>query len=150
MTVAVPLLPSLLAVITADPAAIAVTTPEIDTLATDVLLDVHVTTRPVSTAPFASRVVAVSAEETPGCVLTDPGATLTVATGTTGTVTLCTVIAAVADLPSAVAVIVALPAATACTCPSANTVATAGLDVVHTTVRPVSKTPAASRTVATS
>jgi hypothetical protein len=48
---AVPLTPSLVAVMVADPAACAVTSPAGDTVAAAVLLDVHVTRRPVKTFP---------------------------------------------------------------------------------------------------
>jgi hypothetical protein len=56
----VPLLPSLSAVIVALPAATAVTRPELDTVAKPVLLELHETTRPLSTLLFASRVTADS------------------------------------------------------------------------------------------
>jgi hypothetical protein len=56
----VPLLPSLRAVIVALPAATAVTRPELDTVAKPVLLELHETTRPLSTLLFASRVTADS------------------------------------------------------------------------------------------
>jgi hypothetical protein len=46
--VAVPLFPSLVAVIVAVPTATPVTTPAVDTVATAVLLELHVTVRPVS------------------------------------------------------------------------------------------------------
>ena len=49
--VAVPFCPSLLAVMVAVPAATAVTTPVLDTVATDWLLDDQSTTRPVRTLP---------------------------------------------------------------------------------------------------
>jgi hypothetical protein len=57
----VPVLVSLVAVIvTGPPAATAVTKPVVLTVATALLLEDHVTVRPVSTAPFASLVTAVS------------------------------------------------------------------------------------------
>src|SRR5438045_7781146 len=55
----VPLCPSLVAVIVAEPAAAAVTSPLPSTLATDVLLLDHVTSRPVSALPLASFGVAL-------------------------------------------------------------------------------------------
>src|SRR5689334_9245509 len=55
-----PLLPSLVAVIVAVPAAIALTSPPPFTVAADVLLETHVIVRPLSTFPFASRSVAES------------------------------------------------------------------------------------------
>jgi hypothetical protein len=60
VTVAVPCFPSLVAVIVAEPALTAVTTPLAETVATPGVPDVHVTVRPVSTLPFASLSVAVS------------------------------------------------------------------------------------------
>ena len=55
-----PVFVSLVAVIVADPAATAVTIPFDDTVATPLLLLDQVTTRPVSTFPFTSRVTAVA------------------------------------------------------------------------------------------
>jgi len=52
VTVAVPDLPSLVAVIVAVPVATPVTTPALDTVATAPLLVLHVTTRSVTTVPF--------------------------------------------------------------------------------------------------
>jgi hypothetical protein len=60
LTPALPLFPSLVAVICAVPAATAVTTPEPLTVATPLLLDVQAMARPVSTLLLASRVVAVA------------------------------------------------------------------------------------------
>jgi len=60
VTLALPDLDSLVAVMIALPGATAVTTPPADTVATEGLLDVHVTGRLVTTAPFASRTVAAS------------------------------------------------------------------------------------------
>ena len=57
---AVPLFPSLVAVIVADPGVAAETSPELLTVATAVLLLDQVTVRPESAAPFASLGVAVS------------------------------------------------------------------------------------------
>ncbi len=59
-TVAVPLLPSLVAVIVAEPAAFAVTRPAVLTVATVALLVAHVIVRPVSTLPAESFVVTVN------------------------------------------------------------------------------------------
>src|SRR6185503_15099050 len=55
----VPLCPSLVAVIVAEPAALAVTRPVAFTVATVVWLDDHVTVRPVRMLPLASLRVAV-------------------------------------------------------------------------------------------
>src|SRR5439155_26693346 len=60
VTTAVPLCPSLVAVIVAEPVATAVTSPLPFTLATAPLLDCQVMTRPVNGFPLASRGVAVS------------------------------------------------------------------------------------------
>jgi hypothetical protein len=60
VSVALPDFPSLVAVMVAVPGATAVTTPLPDTVATNVLLELHVTTRSVTTAPFASLTVGVS------------------------------------------------------------------------------------------
>jgi hypothetical protein len=60
VTVAVPVLPSLVAVIVAVPPATPVTTPDEETVAILVALELHVTVRPVSTFPAASFVVAES------------------------------------------------------------------------------------------
>jgi len=60
VTVAVPVFPSLVAVIVAVPAATPVTTPLVDTVATPVALELQVTTRPVSVLPFASVNVGTS------------------------------------------------------------------------------------------
>ena len=58
--VAVPLMPSLVAVIVAEPAAMALTNPLADTVAMEVLFELHVMLRPESTVPRASRRVALS------------------------------------------------------------------------------------------
>src|SRR5207244_246016 len=104
VTPAVPLFPSLVAVIVADPAPVAVTNPVALTVATEPLLVAQVTARPTNGLPAASLGVAVSCEVCPVCRLIDAGLTLTVATGVFETVTL-----AVPLFPSLVAVIVAVP-----------------------------------------
>src|SRR2546425_8849692 len=105
--VAVPVWPSLVAVIVAAFAATADTRPLALTVATDALLVVQVTTRPVSGLPLASFGVAVSCTVCPACTLADAGLTVSDATGTT-----VTVIAAPPLCPSLAAVMVAGPAAT--------------------------------------
>ena len=55
-----PLCPSLVAVIVADPAATPVTRPPVDTAATAGALDTQVITRPLNGLPVASFGVAVS------------------------------------------------------------------------------------------
>ena len=81
-TEAVPLCPSLVAVIAADPAAAAVTSPAPLTAATPVLLLRHVIARPDSVLPFASLSDATSETVPPTVTVTELGATLTDATGT--------------------------------------------------------------------
>src|SRR5881397_4285703 len=80
--VAVPLLPSLVAMIVAEPAAAPVTRPLLLTVATAPLLVVQLTARPDSGLPLASLGVAVSCVVRPVDRLADAGVTLTDATGT--------------------------------------------------------------------
>src|SRR5690349_16052961 len=136
VTLALPLLPSLVAVIVADPAATPLTSPLPVTVATAVLPLAHVTTRPESALPLASFGVAVSCWVCPGGRLTVAGLTVTDATGT-----VVTVIAAVPLLPSLVAVIVVAPGATPVTRPLPFTVATALLPLDQLMVRPDSGFP---------
>src|SRR5882672_3075138 len=78
----VPLCPSLVAVIvTGPPAETPVTNPVGFTVATAVLLLVHITRRPVRTFPTASFVVAVSCTDPPGAIVAVAGVTVTEATG---------------------------------------------------------------------
>jgi hypothetical protein len=107
VTVAVPLLPPALAVMVAGPARAPVTTPELDTVATPVLLEVHVTVYPSTLCHLASFTVAVNVVVDPDATLLVAGDTVIVATGARLTVTV-----AVPDLPSLVAVMVAVPGAT--------------------------------------
>ena len=144
----VPLLPSLNAVIVALPAETAVTRPDPDTVAIAVLVELHVTTRPVSTTLFASRVTAESCDVDPTVIDVLDGLTETVATGT-GAGAL-TVMADVPLFPSLSAVIVALPGETAVTRPEPDTVAMPLLLELHETTRPVSTTLFASRVTADS
>ena len=135
--VAVSLLPSLVAVIVAPPAAFAVTSPLELTVATVVLLLAQVTVRPVSTFPTESFRVAVSCAVPPTGEVTVAGVTVTVATGA-GVGGAVTVTVDEPTLPSLVAVMVAEPAALPVTSPLVLTVATVVLLVAHVTVRPVS------------
>src|SRR5437867_3584838 len=82
----VPLCPSLVAVIVAEPATLPVTSPLELTVATDVLELAHVTTRPDNGLPVASLGVAVSCTVLPSFTEADAGVTVTAATGTTVTV----------------------------------------------------------------
>jgi len=139
----VPLCPSLVAVIVAEPAATPVTKPLALTVATAALPVAHVTVRPLRAVPFASFGVAVNWVVPPTVRLAVAGLTVTEATGTFVTVT-----AAVPLCPSLVAVNVAEPVATPVTKPFAETVATAALLVPHVTTRPLRAVPFASFGVA--
>src|SRR5437899_6847130 len=143
---AVPLWPSLVAVIVAEPATFPVTSPVPVTVATGVLLLAHVTVRPVRMVPLASRRVALSCTVWPAGTLADAGLTVTDATGTPLTVML-----AVPLCPSLVAVIVTgPPAATPLTSPLPFTLAIALLLDCQVTTRPVNGCPLASLGVAVS
>src|SRR5256885_8243372 len=103
---AVAFLPSVVAVIVAEPCVTPATRPLLLAVATPVLLLVHVTGRPVSGLPAESAGVAVSCSVCPMNTFADVGASCREATGTLVTVT--------ATLPlrdSLVAVIVAEPRA---------------------------------------
>src|SRR5207247_11230696 len=113
---AVPLLPSLVAVIVTDPAATPKTSPLALTVAMAVLLLAHVTVRPDSRLPAESFGVAVSCTVCPTSTEAVAGLTVTDATGT-----FLTVIAAVPLLPPLLPVIVADPAATPAPSPLALT-----------------------------
>jgi len=143
VTAAVPLCPSLVAVIVAEPAAAPVTKPLAETVAAAALLVAQVTTRPLRAVPFASFGVAVNWVVAPTVTPTAVGLTVTEATGT-----LVTVMADVPLCPSLVAVIVAEPAATPVTTPLAETAAAAALLVAQVTARPPRAVPFASFGVA--
>ena len=98
-------------------------------------------------APVGCTTLGVSACVCPAPRLAALGITLTLvmAAGSGATVMVAEPV-----IPSTVAVMVAVPAATAETVPVAETVATAGVLLLHVTARPVSEAPAASRAVATS
>src|SRR6266550_3278171 len=145
VTVAVPVFPSLVAVIVGAPAARPVTSPVPLTVASARLPLAQVIVRPVSTLPAESFVVAASCAVPPTNTLAEAGLIVTEATGTFATVTV-----AVPFCPSLVAVIVAVPAATAVTRPLADTVATPGTLLAHVTTRPISAEPFASSGVAVS
>src|SRR6266480_3452548 len=81
LAAAVPLCPSLVAVIVAEPAATPVTRPLPFTLATAALLLAHVTTRPVSVLPGESLVTALNCRVAPTGTLAVVGLTVTDATG---------------------------------------------------------------------
>src|SRR2546430_7448158 len=81
----VPLFPSLVAVIVAEPGVTPETRPPLLTVATAVLELDHVTVRPESGAPLASFGVAVSCTVWPACTDAEGGVTSTDATRTGGT-----------------------------------------------------------------
>ena len=124
---------------------------------TAVLLELHVTTRPMSTTLFASSVVAVACVAPTGIIEFAARATVTVATGIA--VTVITGVAAL-GADSLVAVIVAVPRLTAVTVTVAPLAvlteltalidSTAGLLETQLTVRPANAVPPASWTVAVS
>jgi hypothetical protein len=135
-------------VICADPAATADTRPAVETVATPVLFELQLTTRPVNALLLASRVTAESCTVSPVSRLGLAGLTDTDATGT-GAAAL-TVIMEVPDFVSLEAVIVAFPAATAVTRPDAETVLMFVLLELHVTARPLSTLLLASRVLADS
>src|SRR5437588_824062 len=136
---AVPLFPSLVALIVMEPGVTPETRPLLLTVATAVLELDHVTVRPESGFPPASLGVPVSCTVWPACTEAEGGVTSTDATGTG-----VTVIVEVPLFPSLVAVIVAEPGVTAETRPLLLTVATAVLELDHVTVRPERGAPFAS------
>jgi hypothetical protein len=144
-TLAVPFLPSLVAVIVVLPAAAAVTKPVVDTVAAEEFELPHVTTRPASALPAASLSVAVNCVVCPTDIVIGLGVTVTVATAACETE-----MVAVPFFPSDVAVIVAVPVLTVVIMPLASTVATAALLVLHVMARPLSGFSPASYAVAES
>jgi len=147
---AVPVFPSLVAEIAAEPEETALTRPAPETVATDGLLELQVTVRPVSTLLFASRVTAESCAVAPIWMVAEAGATDTDATGTGGGGAIAaTVSGADPVFPSLVATIVAEPAVMAVTTPPLVTEATLAFELDHVTARSVRVLPFASRTLAT-
>src|SRR5204862_6668078 len=136
VSAAVLLLPSLVAVIVAEPAVTPATRPLPLTVATLGLPLVHVTIRPVSVPPAESFGVAVSCTVCPTVRLVVAGEIATEATGTVVTVS-----AAVLLLPSLVAVIVAEPGDPQGAGSGTLMVAARGLPLVDITIRPVSVPP---------
>src|SRR5256885_4703660 len=147
LTLAVPLLPSLVAVIViGPPRAFPATRPLPSTIAIVALLVCHVTTRPLSALPVASLGVAVSWTVPFTWMLAVAGVTATDATGAGVTVT-----AAVPLLPSPVAMmVIGPPAAFPVTTPVPSTLPMVASPLCQVIVRPVSGLPFASFGVAVS
>jgi hypothetical protein len=151
VTEAVPDCPSLVAVMVALPAPVAVITPLDVTVATFVFELDQDTDRPVNTLPLASRVVAVTVCDPPTVRFTVLGATVTDATGTGGGgADALTVTVEVPNIPSLVPVMVTTPALTPVTTPLGETTAMALSLLDQLTARPVRVLPLASSVVAVS
>jgi hypothetical protein len=144
VTVADPLFPSLVAVMTADPAATPVTNPDDETVATVPAEVLQVVTRPVRGCPVALMGVAVSWTVWPTVTLGAVGLTTTLATGTTFTVSV-----ADACRPSTVRTTTPVPGDNAVTSPPELTLVKAGVLLDQLTLRPVSDKdcPAAFRAI---
>src|SRR6185312_15951946 len=142
---AVPLALPLFAVMVAEPAPTAVTTPLVETVAAAVLSLLQVTGAPEITLPDPSFTVAVRVVLSPTVRVGAPGDTATLAAAGG-----CTTIVAVPDWPSLLAVMVAEPGATPVTRPFASTLATLGMLLDQVIVRPVRGLCCASNTVAAS
>jgi hypothetical protein len=141
--VAASLLPSLVPVIVAEPAATAVTMPVASTVATPALLVVQMIARSVSGFCAASYATPVSGALVPATASTCDGRTTTLATGV-----LFTVIAAIPDFPFALAATCVEPTARAVTTPVVDTTAIAGSFTDHTTDASGRSLPVASCTCA--
>jgi len=142
VSASVPVFVSLVAVSVTLPAAMPVTSPVGETLATEVFDDVQPIVRPVRTFPVASFNVAVTCSVVPTSKVLELAESVTVATGAGAGA--ATVAAAAPLWPSLVAMIDAEPALTALTTPDDDTLATSVFALVHVMVRPVSTLPAAS------
>lgn len=137
----VPLTPSTDALIVAEPAAEAVTSPLLETVATVVFDEDHVAVRPERTLADASFAVAANCWLCPTVTVALAGVTTTLATGTTTGLTVTT---AVANLPPAAAVMTVAPADNAETNPVAVMVAMLGDDELQAMVAPDTVRPCAS------
>src|SRR5580704_5460672 len=135
VTVAAATLPPLVATMAMVPALTPATSPEVDTVATALLLDDQVTVRPLSVLPAESFTVAVSCAVPPIVIESSVGAMVSDPTGTKATFTV-----AVPDFVPLVPVICACPDPTAVNIavngPVAVTVATPGVFETNATVAP--------------
>ncbi len=154
VTLAVPSMPSHVALITTAPVETPVTVPvTASTVAIDWFDDVHTIVRPVSGWPAPSSGVAEKVREyvAPACTVAGAGVTTTETTGWLITVS-CAVAWAGVACPGVVtvSVIVTTPTATPVATPAVLTVANAALLVDHARVRPVgdSGSPPASKRLA--
>jgi hypothetical protein len=121
------------AVIVAEPAATALTSPLDDTVAIAASLLDQVIGAPEMTFPPASRAVALNVTVWPTVSVCDDGETVTEAAGAALTTTVAN-----PSMPSTVAVMTALPTDTAVTSPVPETEAMPGEPLDHVTARPVS------------
>jgi hypothetical protein len=138
--------PSLEAVIETLPAATAVTSPELETVAIPVFAELQPITRPVSTLLPESYVRADSCTDAPTWRLALAGDTETDATGIgAGALTLKT---EELLLPELEALIIAVPGPIALAFPVVSTVATVRLELSQVIVRPVIRFPLESCKVA--
>lgn len=119
------------------------TSPLADTVTTEVLELDHVALPADTALPDASSATAVPCVLCPIWIDDWASVTRTDATGATGatSVDVLAVIASVPTTPSTAALIAVVPPATAVTSPLAETVAMAGEELDHVTVRPVSAVP---------
>jgi hypothetical protein len=136
---AVPLTPPDVAVTTELPGAMAVASPELETVTAAGLELDQVTDGLVATLPEASTTVAESCCVDPGWSSAVAGETVILEGG--GAVTERAVLPTFASL---IALIVAAPAAIPVTRPEELTVASAGLELCQATMRPVTTRPVAS------
>ena len=130
------------AVTVAVPRAMARTSPESSTVATEESLDDHMTAAPTTSPPSASRTIADRRRVSPTSSTADSGVIATVATACT------TVTAASSEAEPEVAAIVAVPLPAAVTRPEASTVATATSELAQATDAPDMARPNWSRTSA--
>lgn len=132
---ALPLLPSLVAIMLAVPVATELTTPAGETVATAMLSEAHVIARPVITFPLASFVVAVACVVCPGLSVLDARDTDTDATSAVETEPSITVSCALPVTDLCLAMIATFPGAFPLTTPELLTEAMLVSLVLHATGR---------------